>query len=119
MGEYKLQNLREGDIVEFPKNDPPARYGVVIGGFGMSTTTIGSKIFGNFGATPQEAIDNFHADTNGGFTRTQECAVVGHIEPKRDIKKISSDYVRRRLEEAKKQLEEAKAEVGKWEQIEP
>ncbi len=91
--EYKEQNLSEGDVVEFPRNAVGGRFGVVTGGFGMYTFTSGSKIFGVFGATAQNAVENYvqylqlDIETKAkfdpsGFTRRQPCKVVGHINTK-------------------------------------
>lgn len=87
-----MQDLTEGDVVEFPRNEKEWRFGVVMGGFGMNTQLSGSMIIGVFGRNPQEAIANYKmhlAKTNittslscEGHTRRQPCRVVGHVNPK-------------------------------------
>jgi hypothetical protein len=88
---YEEQNLNEGDVVEFPRNKDVARFGVVTGGFGMKTFLSGSMIMGVFGATAQEAVDNYKTHLKmdrytsfepAGTTRRQECRVVGHVNVK-------------------------------------
>ena len=46
MSKYEIQQLHEGDIVEFPRHQPENRFAIVTGGFGMSPKLAGSKIFG-------------------------------------------------------------------------
>lgn len=105
--EFKYIDLTEGDIVEFSDHKPDSRFGVVTGGFGMSTKAMGSKIFGSFGATKEKAVENFkkslaykaaHRPKNGrlievdlfaeerdlpddGYTHRQPCRIVGHVNP--------------------------------------
>lgn len=104
---FAYQEIKEGDVVEFSKNDPRFRFGVVAGGFGTDPKSLGSKIFGSFGATPEEAMENYRKSlarkeqqikelkekgsitidiTKGvdyeGYTRTQPCRIVGHVDPK-------------------------------------
>ena len=111
MSKFEMIELKEGDVVEFPENNPAWRFGVVTGGFGMSLKTLGSKIFGVFGATKEETIKNYKvhlvlkakrrekqdkemkekgsftidfSDTLPfeGYTRRQPCKVVAHLDPK-------------------------------------
>lgn len=111
MSEFKLTELEKGDVVEFPRNNPAWRFGIATGGFGMSLKTLGSKIFGVFGVTREEAIKNYRiylvrqakrrerqdkemkekgsytidfSDTvpSEGYTRRQPCKVVAHVNPK-------------------------------------
>lgn len=108
---YDFRDLAEGDIVDFEKNNPQYRFGIVTGGFGMSTACIGSKIFGVFGATVEQVKANykdwlkidaaetqrreaekkatggynidFGADPDyKGYTRRQPCMVIGRVDLK-------------------------------------
>jgi len=99
---YKVQELKEGDIVDLQKNLPEWRFGIVIGGFGMSTDTLGSKIYGVFGSSVEEVkenyklylqhkqqvdakwklegeIDPFDTLVCEGYTRRGPCKIVGHL----------------------------------------
>ena len=103
--EYKMQELKAGDLVEFPENEEEYRYGIVTGGFGCSLVTMGSKIFGVFGSSPEEVkerwklhlqeeeaekkemaekgsvkIDMNNIPDWNGYTRRQKCRIVEHIE---------------------------------------
>uniref|UniRef100_A0A6M3J4Q2 Uncharacterized protein n=1 Tax=viral metagenome TaxID=1070528 RepID=A0A6M3J4Q2_9ZZZZ len=86
--EFEYRILYPGDIVEFPENHTEARFGVVDGGFGMHPDSIGTKIFGSFGKTVEDVKQRHelfllrNKDLNldfRGFTRTQQCKVVGHL----------------------------------------
>lgn len=99
--EFELRDLEEGDVVQFPKNSVLRRFGVVTGGFGVSTKARGSKIFGIFGKTPGDAVKRYlnyleqkkktrekgkpdftaPLPEGYGFTRRQRCKVVGHVDP--------------------------------------
>ena len=111
MSKFEMTELKKGDVVEFPRNNPAWRFGVATGGFGISLQTLGSKIFGVFGASQSEAIKNykvhllhkarrrekqdreikekgsFTIDFSDvlpfeGYTRRQPCKVVSHVDPK-------------------------------------
>ncbi|MBA7679789.1 hypothetical protein ES703_88093 [subsurface metagenome] len=86
--EFEVQELNDGNIVEFSENSSEWRFGVVDGGFGMKTFTIGRKIFGSFGATAEEAEKNhkiFLKENQNlnlpfrGFTCRQPCRIVGKL----------------------------------------
>ncbi len=108
---YDYRDLVEGDIVDFKENATPYKFGVVTGGFGMSTACIGSKIFGVFGPTIEQTRTNYKeylkiktaedarmaaemkekgscsinwdADPDyKGYTSRQPCKVVGHVDLK-------------------------------------
>jgi len=104
---FVYQEIKEGDVVEFPKNETRFRFGVVKGGFGTDPKSMGSKIFGSFGATPEEAMENYRKSLARkeqqlkeikekgsvtiditktvdyeGYTGTQPCRIVGHVDPK-------------------------------------
>lgn len=69
---FKIQDLHEGDIVEFPENDQKYRFGIVRSGFGMSTQAIGSKIFGVFGSTIEETLEHFRMELEMERAETEE-----------------------------------------------
>ena len=98
---FEYRNLKSGDIVEFSDTFKDSRFAIVTSGFGMSLASIGTKIFGIFGATKEEAVENYKDHVNclskytdvterlnsqrkpyEGFVRRQLCKVVGKVDLK-------------------------------------
>lgn len=99
INKFIIQELHEGDIVEFPENDQIYRFGIVRGGFGMSTQTIGSKIFGIFGSTIEKTLEHYKIELEmeraEAEERNRQVKAKGSFEIKLGFSPDWRGYVRR------------------------
>jgi len=92
-------DLKEGQVIEFYENASNHKYGVVMGGFGMSQRTIGGAIFAYFGKSEEEAIKHFQQ-------WDERYSLRGHRHSKNKLCKRGEIFTRDEKEDRRK---------GRWE----